>query len=237
VSEPRDRLDELAARVAGNPFFLAWALAVYQRPHRLTDLDLAAALHCDPSVLLDLRLCRRPVPEGERYVEDIGAIAGRFGCDRAVLQFILEETGRPPRRGRGPGAPMKLSHAAGYAVHALVYIARQPPGRFVPCRAVARAHGFPETYLRKVLEHLAFAGLLRSAPGPDGGYRLTRPARDITVLQVVEAIDGPVRSAVPVGFAPAKDRLDKRLAGVCQQATELVRQRLGKVRLADLVKG
>jgi hypothetical protein len=54
---------------------------------------------------------------------------------------------------------------------------------------------------------------------------------------VVEAIDGPVTSSVPTGFAPAKDRLDKRLAEVCQQAADMVRRRLGKVRLADLVKG
>jgi Rrf2 family protein len=132
---------------------------------------------------------------------------------------------------------MRLSRAASYAVHALVHIARQPPERFVPCRAVVREHGFPETYLRKVLEHLAFAGMPRSAPGPDGGYRLARPVREVTVLEVVEAIDGPVTSSVPNDFAPATDGLDKRLAEVCREAAELVRGRLGRVRLADLLKG
>jgi hypothetical protein len=94
--DPRDRLDELAAHVADNPFFLAFALAAYQRRHGLTEFALAAALHCDHSVLLDLCLCRRPVPESGRFEEEVVAIAGRCGCDRAALLLILEEAGGPP---------------------------------------------------------------------------------------------------------------------------------------------
>jgi Rrf2 family protein len=135
---------------------------------------------------------------------------------------------------------MRLSRATAYALHALAHIARtagQQPGRLVTSAAVARAQGLPEPFTLKVLKPLVSTALLRSAPGAGGGYRLARPARGITVLQVVEAIDGPVTSSVPDDFAPAKDRLDRRLAAVCREAAELVRGRLGKVRLADLLKG
>jgi Rrf2 family protein len=132
---------------------------------------------------------------------------------------------------------VNLSRSSAYALHALVYIARQPPDQFAASHVVARAQGIPERFLLKVLKPLVSAGLLRSVRGPNGGYCLARPTREITLLEVVEAVDGPVRSEVPAGFAPAKDRLDRRLAEVCQQAAELVRERLGKVRLADLVKG
>jgi hypothetical protein len=91
-----DSLGDLTAHLAGNPYFLGWALAAYQRRHRLTDLDVAAALHGDPSALTALRLCQRPVPEGERFEEDVAALAGRFGCDRAALLLVLEEAGTPP---------------------------------------------------------------------------------------------------------------------------------------------
>jgi hypothetical protein len=108
MSDHGDRLDELAAHVADNPYFLAWALAAYQRRHRLSDLALAAALHCDPSVLLDLRLCRRPVPEGERFEEDVRVISERFGCDRAALLLILKEAG-----GQGEGQCDQTRRRAG----------------------------------------------------------------------------------------------------------------------------
>jgi hypothetical protein len=88
VNEP---LDDLAARLAGNPFFLAHPLVLYRRRHGLTDLALAAELHCDPSALKGLRLCRRPVPGGERFEGDIGVIARWCGCDAAALRRVLEE--------------------------------------------------------------------------------------------------------------------------------------------------
>jgi Rrf2 family protein len=132
---------------------------------------------------------------------------------------------------------MKLSHSSAYALHALAHIAKLPPDRLAPSHVVAQAQGIPEPFLLKVLKPLVSAGLLRSARGLNGGYRLARPAKAITLLEVVEAVDGPVCSSVPADFAPAKDRLDRRLAEVCQQAADLVRQRLGRVKLSDLVKG
>jgi Rrf2 family protein len=132
---------------------------------------------------------------------------------------------------------MNLARSSGYALHALAHMARQAPDRFVPSHVTAGAAGIPERYLLKMLHALASAGLLHSIQGPRGGYRLTRPAEDITLLEVVEAVDGPVTSSVPDDFAPAKDRLDKRLAEVFQESAGVVRERLGKVRLADLLKG
>jgi hypothetical protein len=104
VSEHSDYLGELAARVAVNPYFLAPALHAYQRRHGLSDLALAAELHCDPSALPYLRLCRRPVPEGGRYEVDVWVIAGRFGCDEGALRRVLEEArgGRPAAQGAVP---------------------------------------------------------------------------------------------------------------------------------------
>jgi DNA-binding IscR family transcriptional regulator len=92
-------------------------------------------------------------------------------------------------------------------------------------------------YVRKVLTRLASAGILRSKRARHGGFRRARPLKDITLLDVEEAVDGPVRGEVPTDFATAKDGLDGRLGKVCQGAAELVRARLGRVRLSALVKG
>jgi Rrf2 family protein len=132
---------------------------------------------------------------------------------------------------------MKPSRAAGYAPHALAYIAGQPPGRPVAAHAIAAAGGAPRQFLAKVLTRLVAADILRTLKGPHGGYRLARPRQAITLLEVIEAVDGPVRGEVPTDFATAKDGLDGRLGKVCQEAAELVRARLGQVRLSELVTG
>jgi Rrf2 family protein len=132
---------------------------------------------------------------------------------------------------------MKLSHAAAYALHALAHIAGEDPDRLVPSYVIAGAEGLPENFLLKVLRPLASAGLLRSVKGPNGGFRLARPAKDITLLEVVEAVDGPIRGEVPLSGTKGAGRLDARLAEVCDEAARVVRERLGKVRLAELVKG
>jgi Rrf2 family protein len=130
---------------------------------------------------------------------------------------------------------MKLSTTAGHAVRALVFLARRPGGRPVPSHTIARAHALPETFLLKVLRPLVAVGVLLSVKGVHGGYQLARPAARITLLDVVEAIDGPVRGQVPRWAAgPEGARLDGRLQEACDAAARLVQARLRRVSVADL---
>src|SRR6266516_2521566 len=76
-----DPLDTLAARAAGEPFFLAWLLAAYADSEGLDDAGLAAVLGCPVQELAMLRLCRAPRPEPREGWEDITCIADRFGLD------------------------------------------------------------------------------------------------------------------------------------------------------------
>ena len=85
----------------------------------------------------------------------------------------------------------------------------------------------------KVLTPLVSAGVLRSLKGPNGGFRLARAASQITLLEVVEAVDGPLRAEAP-RVAGVRDGLDPRLEGVCERVAEEVRRRFGQVRLSDL---
>jgi Rrf2 family protein len=88
-----------------------------------------------------------------------------------------------------------------------------------------------------VLTSLVAPGVLRSVLGKGGGFRLARPARDITLLEVMEAVDGPVRGEAPRLGGARNARLDARLQEVCERAAELVRRRLRAVSLADLAGG
>jgi Rrf2 family protein len=131
---------------------------------------------------------------------------------------------------------MKLTSACVYALRALVYLARHREGGFVSVEEIAGAGSPSESFLRKSLKPLASAGVLRSSRGPHGGYQLARPARSITLLEVVEAVEGPVRGqAVPVADGEGA-LLDARLQEVCEGVAEAVRRRLGKVSVADLAR-
>jgi Rrf2 family protein len=133
---------------------------------------------------------------------------------------------------------MRLSLAAYYALQALVHLARKGPGAApVTSQAIAAEWQLPERFLPKVLKPLVSAQILLSAKGPNGGYRLARPAAKVTLLEVVEAVDGPIRGQVPLRPAGPDAGLRRRLGEVCGELAGGVRKALGKVRLSDLVEG
>lgn len=86
---------------------------------------------------------------------------------------------------------MRLSEGVEWGLHCATLLAGLGPDQVLPTVRLAEYHGVPEPYLAKHLQAMARASVLTSVPGPKGGYRLARPASKITVLDVVEAIDGP----------------------------------------------
>src|SRR5581483_8942418 len=93
---------------------------------------------------------------------------------------------------------MKLTRASSYALHAVAHMAATGEDRPVASHHIAKARGIPELFLLKILKPLVSARILRSVKGPNGGYRLARPAAKITMLEVVEAVDGPIRGTAPL---------------------------------------
>ena len=132
---------------------------------------------------------------------------------------------------------MKLTRASSYALHAVAFMATQKHDRPVASHNIAQAPGIPERFLLKVLKPLVSARVLLSIKGPNGGYRLARPATKITMLEVVEAVDGPIRGLAPLAQEAGHHGggLDPRLEAICDQAALLLRRRLGKVRVSDLI--
>jgi Rrf2 family protein len=85
---------------------------------------------------------------------------------------------------------VRLSEGVEWGVHCATVLALLPPGEALPAGRLAEFHGIPVAYLAKHLQALSRAGILEAVQGPGGGYRLARPAAQITALDVVEAIDG-----------------------------------------------
>ncbi len=87
---------------------------------------------------------------------------------------------------------MKLTRGADYGTLGILYLARQPRERVVLISEIAGAQGVPESYLAKIFQDLAKAGLVRSHRGAKGGFTLARPPETITLRQVIEAVEGPI---------------------------------------------
>ncbi len=85
-----------------------------------------------------------------------------------------------------------LSRKADYGVRAMVDIARQSPAARIVVADIAKRQKIPAFYLAKIVPHLARAGLVRTTLGAAGGITLNLPPEQITLLQIIEAIDGPL---------------------------------------------
>ncbi len=86
---------------------------------------------------------------------------------------------------------MRITAKADYAVRAMVELAAAGPEGFTKGDAIATGQAIPVKFLENILGDLRHAGLVRSQRGADGGYRLGRPAAEITVADVIRAVEGP----------------------------------------------
>lgn len=80
-----------------------------------------------------------------------------------------------------------------YSVRAMLHLARHAEDGRQKARAVAEAMEIPDRYATQILANLVAHGLLTATAGPDGGYELARPSEEISLLEVVEAAEGPIR--------------------------------------------
>jgi Rrf2 family protein len=130
-----------------------------------------------------------------------------------------------------------LSRTSGYAVRALVFLTWHEEDGPVSAEKIAAAEGLPRQLLEKILGRLGSAGAVRSTQGLHGGCRLARRPKDVTLLDVVEAVDGPVRGDAPRWESGATGDLDARSHTTCSRAAETVRKQLRKGTVADLAEG
>jgi Rrf2 family protein len=87
---------------------------------------------------------------------------------------------------------MQITRQADYAIRAVRYLAKNSSEDRISTAKVAKEMKIPASFLAKIISQLSIAGLLHTSRGARGGVSLAREARDISILDVVEAIDGPI---------------------------------------------
>jgi Rrf2 family protein len=129
---------------------------------------------------------------------------------------------------------MKLSRTVSYALQATLQLAQSKTGRPVPCRHIAAEGQMPERFLLQVLRGLVTHDILGSTRGVDGGYLLKRSPAEISLLEVIEAVEGPFGAAMAVHEGLHKESRTK-LQCILKEVAELARRELRAVKLAHLL--
>jgi Rrf2 family protein len=94
---------------------------------------------------------------------------------------------------------MQITRQADYAVRAVLYLARMGNTQRAATSTVAKEQRIPPSFLAKIISQLSIAGLLHTSRGARGGVTLAREPKEITLLEVIEAIDGPIQLNECVG--------------------------------------
>jgi Rrf2 family protein len=87
---------------------------------------------------------------------------------------------------------LEITRQADYALRAAIAVARMPYGERAPTATIAAEQKIPLPFLAKIVSQLVVRGVLEATRGASGGVSLARPAENITMLEVIEAIDGPI---------------------------------------------
>jgi len=131
---------------------------------------------------------------------------------------------------------MRLGRAAAYAVFATAHLAEKGDGTPIQGRDIAECCGIPSGHLLKILQQLVRAQVLSSERGPAGGFVLRRPPSEITLLEIVEAIEGPINGDLMLrSVASGKEAARMRLEQACQDVAGYAKSLLARMCISDLL--
>ncbi|MFB0516418.1 MAG: Rrf2 family transcriptional regulator [Candidatus Neomarinimicrobiota bacterium] len=135
---------------------------------------------------------------------------------------------------------MLYTKSSEYAIQAMIYLAEHEGGEGLSMvSAIAEAYNIPKQFLAKLIQTLTRNRLVKSYRGRKGGIELARPAKDITLLQIVHAIEGtpPQQERCVIGLDVCSDEVSCPLHNEWTHIRSLVRDTLEHQTLADLAEG
>jgi Rrf2 family iron-sulfur cluster assembly transcriptional regulator len=133
---------------------------------------------------------------------------------------------------------MQITRAGEYGVLGLMCLARRPVGAVVMIDEVSREEHIPKSFAAKIFQSLAKGGLVKSNRGTGGGFTLLKPAKEITVLEVIEAIEGKIafQRCLSEDEPKCEHHGGCALCGLFEQAQDQVKDVFSRTTLTDLMK-
>lgn len=137
---------------------------------------------------------------------------------------------------------MQLSETVEWGLHACLALAMLPTGARIPAWALAEYHGIKPSYFSKAMQKLVTAGIIQSIEGRSGGLALAKPVEDVSLLQIVLALEESktffrcteIRQKGPCSAKPKHYRAPCNIARVMHKADAAWRRVLAETSLADL---
>ena len=130
---------------------------------------------------------------------------------------------------------MRVSRSTGYALLAVGYIAKNQGDGVVLSQDISKQYGIPLEYLLKILQQLVRANVLRSKRGPRGGFSLAKPTNKITMLEVIEAVDGPLTGELNLSDHAGRDPYSVKAEQTYNRAISQARGVFEKTKLSSLL--
>jgi len=130
---------------------------------------------------------------------------------------------------------MRISRSTGYALLAVGYIAQHRDKKIILSHDISKKYNIPLEYLLKILQQLVRASVLRSKRGPRGGFSLAKPPNKIAILQIIEAVDGPLSNRLDLVEQTRGEKFSRRVEHVYEKAIAQARSVFEKAKLSDLL--
>ena len=131
---------------------------------------------------------------------------------------------------------MRISRSTGYALLAVGYIIQHPEQKIVLSQTIAKEYDIPLEYLLKIMQQLVRANVLNSKRGPRGGFSLAKSPKKLNMLQIIEAVDGPLASRLNLVEQAPKEKFSVLAEKAYERAIAQARSVFEKTKLSDLIK-
>jgi Rrf2 family protein len=129
---------------------------------------------------------------------------------------------------------MRISRSAGYGLLAISYIMKHRDDGIVLSHAISKEYNIPLEYLLKILQQLVRANILRSKRGPNGGFSFRQTPKKVTMLQVIEAVDGPLPPQLDLEDVP-KRKFSAKALQIYKKAVAQTIRIFEKTKIIDLM--
>jgi len=130
---------------------------------------------------------------------------------------------------------MKISRSTGYAILAVGYIAKHKDKPIILSQSISKEYNIPLEYLLKIMQQMVRANILRSKRGPRGGFSLARPLKKINMLEVIEAVEGPLVSQLDLAEQAPKEKFGAKAEQVYAKALASAKAVFTKTKLSDIL--
>ncbi|MHC4123401.1 MAG: RrF2 family transcriptional regulator [Planctomycetota bacterium] len=131
---------------------------------------------------------------------------------------------------------MKVSRSTGYALLAVAYIAQHKDEKIILSQSIAKKHNIPVEYLLKILQQMVRANILTSKRGPRGGFSLAIPTKKISMLQIIEAVEGPYSSQLNLAEHSPGQKFCNKAEQAYKKGLDEAKNVFGKIKLSSLIE-